>query len=92
MKKLHAGRRWNPWLGRGGLAAGDSRTSLDLGEVMQLPPMDEIVMVAGTPPIRAKKVRYYEDRRFTERVLPPAKSGERRPIIENGRFGQRQDH
>jgi type IV secretion system protein VirD4 len=28
-------------------------------------------MVAGTPPIRAKKVRYYEDRRFTERVLPP---------------------
>jgi type IV secretion system protein VirD4 len=38
---------------------------------MQLPPKDEIVMVAGTPPIRAKKVRYYEDRRFTERVLPP---------------------
>lgn len=28
-------------------------------------------MVAGTPPIRAKKVRYYEDRRFSERVLPP---------------------
>ena len=28
-------------------------------------------MVAGTPPIRAKKVRYYEDRRFAERVLPP---------------------
>jgi type IV secretion system protein VirD4 len=33
--------------------------------------MDEVVMVAGTPPIRAKKARYYEDRRFTERVLPP---------------------
>jgi type IV secretion system protein VirD4 len=28
---------------------------------MQLPPSDEIVMVAGTPPIRAKKARYYED-------------------------------
>jgi type IV secretion system protein VirD4 len=27
-------------------------------------------MVAGTPPIRAKKARYYEDRRFQERVLP----------------------
>jgi type IV secretion system protein VirD4 len=38
---------------------------------MQLPPTDEIVMVAGTPPVRAKKVRYYEDRRFQERVLPP---------------------
>jgi type IV secretion system protein VirD4 len=38
---------------------------------MQLPPSDEIVMVAGTPPIRAKKARYYEDRRFQERILPP---------------------
>jgi type IV secretion system protein VirD4 len=38
---------------------------------MQLPPADEIVMVAGTPPIRAKKARYFEDRRFQERVLPP---------------------
>jgi type IV secretion system protein VirD4 len=48
-----------------------ARQLLTPGEVMQLPPRDEIVMVAGTPPIRAKKVRYYEDRRFTERVLPP---------------------
>ena len=40
---------------------------------MQLPPTDEIVMVSGTPPIRAKKARYYEDRRFAERVLPPPK-------------------
>lgn len=36
-----------------------------------LAPTDEIVMVAGTPPIRAKKARYYEDARFSERVLPP---------------------
>ncbi len=38
---------------------------------MQLPPADEIVMVAGIPPIRAKKARYYEDARLKERVLPP---------------------
>lgn len=38
---------------------------------MQLPPTDEIVMVAGTPPIRATKARYYEDVRFIKRVLPP---------------------
>jgi type IV secretion system protein VirD4 len=38
---------------------------------MQLPPDDEIVMVAGVRPIRAKKVRYFKDRRFTERVLTP---------------------
>ena len=28
-------------------------------------------MIAGTPPIRAKKARYYEDARFKERILPP---------------------
>ena len=35
------------------------------------PPSDEIVMVAGTPPIRATKVRYFEDARFQERILTP---------------------
>src|SRR3546814_18485007 len=37
---------------------------------MQLAPTDELVLVSGHRPIRAKKLRYYEDRRFTERVLP----------------------
>jgi len=42
---------------------------------MQLPPDEEIVMVAGVAPIRVRKARYYEDRRFTERLLPePAPS------------------
>lgn len=40
-------------------------------EVMQLPARDEVVMVAGCPPIRARKARYFRDRRFVERVLPP---------------------
>src|SRR3546814_13044785 len=48
-----------------------ARPLLTPGEVMQLPPADEIVMIAGTPPIRAKKARYFEDRRFQERILPP---------------------
>ena len=39
---------------------------------MQLAPTDEIVMVSGTPPVLAKKLRYYEDANFTRRVLPPA--------------------
>jgi type IV secretion system protein VirD4 len=38
---------------------------------MQLPPDQEIVMVAGVAPIRAKKARYYADRRFQARILPP---------------------
>ncbi|KRE12646.1 conjugal transfer protein TraG [Bosea sp. Root483D1] len=68
----YAGHRLSPWLGH--LMVSRSETARPLltpGEVMQLPPADEIVMVAGTPPIRAKKARYYEDARFKERLLPP---------------------
>jgi type IV secretion system protein VirD4 len=72
----YAGHRLSPWLGH--LMVSRSETARPLltpGEVMQLPPTDEIVMVAGTPPIRAKKARYYEDTRFKERILaPPALS------------------
>ena len=70
--KNYAGHRLSPWLGH--LMVSRSETARPLltpGEVMQLPPADEIVMVAGTPPIRAKKARYYEDGRLNERVLPP---------------------
>ena len=70
--KNYAGHRLSPWLGH--LMVSRSETARPLltpGEVMQLPPADEIVMVAGTPPIRAKKARYYEDARLKERVLPP---------------------
>ncbi|MDE2110220.1 MAG: type IV secretory system conjugative DNA transfer family protein, partial [Alphaproteobacteria bacterium] len=47
-----------------------ARPLLTPGEVMQLPPADELVLVSGLPPIRAKKLRYYEDRNFTTRVSP----------------------
>ena len=48
-----------------------ARPLLTPGEIMQLPPTDEIVMVAGTPPIRAIKARYFEDARLQERILTP---------------------
>jgi type IV secretion system protein VirD4 len=70
--KNYAGSRLSPWLGH--LMVSRSETARPLltpGEIMQLPPTDEIVMVAGTPPIRAKKARYYQDPRFQERILPP---------------------
>ncbi|RWX69336.1 conjugal transfer protein TraG [Mesorhizobium sp. M4B.F.Ca.ET.089.01.1.1] len=70
--KNYAGHRLSPWLGHLMVSRQETaRQLLTPGEVMQLPPTDEIVMVAGTPPIRAKKARYYEDARFQERVLPP---------------------
>ncbi len=70
--KNYAGSRLSPWLGH--LMVSRSETARPLltpGKVMQLPATDEIVMVAGTPPIRAKKARYFEDRRLQERILPP---------------------
>jgi type IV secretion system protein VirD4 len=70
--KNYAGHRLSPWLGH--LMVSRSETARQLltpGEIMQLPPSDEIVMVAGTPPIRAKKARYYEDARFKERIMSP---------------------
>ncbi|MGG6892281.1 conjugal transfer protein TraG [Rhizobium sp. BR 315] len=72
--KNYAGHRLSPWLGH--LMVSRSETARPLltpGEIMQLPPADEIVMVAGTPPIRAKKARYFEDVRFQERILAPPK-------------------
>lgn len=67
----YAGHRLSPWLGH--LMVSRSETARPLltpGEVMQLPATDEIVMAAGVHPIRAKKARYFEDRRFKERILP----------------------
>ncbi|MFT8988712.1 MAG: conjugal transfer protein TraG [Gluconobacter albidus] len=77
----YAGHRLSPWLGH--LMVSRSETARPLltpGEIMQLPPADEIVMVAGTAPIRAKKARYYEDRRFMDRIMaPPALTRPTRP-------------
>ncbi|MGJ5181995.1 conjugal transfer protein TraG [Bradyrhizobium oligotrophicum] len=70
--KNYAGHRLAPWLGHLMVSRQETpRPLLTPGEVMQLPPADEIVMVAGAPPIRAKKVRYFEDLRFVARILPP---------------------
>ncbi|MEO3434609.1 conjugal transfer protein TraG [Inquilinus sp. CAU 1745] len=68
----YAGHRLAPWLGH--LMVSRQETARPLmtpGEIMQLPPTEEIVMVAGTPPIRATKARYFEDARFQERILTP---------------------
>jgi type IV secretion system protein VirD4 len=51
-----------------------ARQLLTPGEVMQLPPTDEIVMVSGVQPIRGTKARYYEDPRLKARIAKPPKS------------------
>jgi type IV secretion system protein VirD4 len=74
--KNYAGHRLSPWLGHLMVSRQETaRPLLTAGEVMQLPPNDELVLMSGCPPIRAKKARYFEDRRFAERILPPPKPG-----------------
>src|SRR6201987_3798364 len=71
--KNYAGHRLSPWLGHLMVSRQETaRPLLTSGEVMQLPSSDELVLVSGLPPIRAKKARYYDDTRLTERVLAPA--------------------
>ena len=68
----YAGHRLSPWLGHLMVSRQEtSRALLTPGEVMQLPPEDELVLVSGCQPIRAKKARYYEDRELQARILPP---------------------
>ncbi len=72
--KNYAGHRLSPWLGHLMISRQETaRPLLTAGEVMQLPPTDEVVLVSGAPPIRANKARYFEDRRLTERMRPPPK-------------------
>lgn len=67
----YAGHRLAPWLAHVMVSRQETaRALLTPGEVMQLAPTDELVLISGHPPIRAKKLRYYEDRRYTSRVLP----------------------
>ncbi|MDP3747713.1 MAG: conjugal transfer protein TraG [Phenylobacterium sp.] len=76
--KNYAGHRLSPWLGHLMVSRAETaRALLTPGEIMQLPPAEEIVMVSGIHPIRAKKARYFEDRRLAERILPPP--GQRAP-------------
>ncbi len=74
--KNYAGHRLSPWLGHLMVSRQETaRPLLTAGEVMQLPANDELVLMSGCPPIRAKKARYFEDGRFAERILPPPKLG-----------------
>ena len=76
----YAGHRLAPWLAHVMVSRQETaRPLLTQGEVMQLPAADEVVMVAGLAPIRAKKLRYYEDRTFAARILPP-------PVLATDRY------
>lgn len=71
-QRNYAGHRLAPWLGHLMVSRQETaRPLLTPGEVMQLPSDEEVVMVSGQPPIRARKIRYFQDPNFQRRVLPP---------------------
>ncbi len=73
----YAGHRLAPWLAHVMVSRQETaRPLLTQGEVMQLPPKDELVLVSGMPPIRAKKLRYFKDANFRARLLPPPALGD----------------
>ena len=73
----YAGHRLAPWLAHVMVSRQETaRPLLTQGEVMQLPPADELVLVSGIVPIRAKKLQYYMDANFRGRLMPPPVLGE----------------
>jgi type IV secretion system protein VirD4 len=79
----YAGHRLAPWLAHVMVSRQEtSRQLLTPGEVMQLPATDELVLLSGAPPIRAQKLRYFEDGRFTARLSPP-------PHLDDGGYADR---
>lgn len=79
----YAGHRLAPWLAHVMVSRQETaRPLLTPGEIMQLPATDEIVLVSGIAPIRAQKLRYYEDANFTSRLAPP-------PLVTGGIYPDR---
>lgn len=82
-QKNYAGHRLSPWLSHVMVSRQETaRPLLTPGEVMQLPPADELVLVSGLAPIRAKKLKFYEDRNFISRRLSP-------PTLSEASFADR---
>jgi type IV secretion system protein VirD4 len=79
----YAGHRLAPWLAHVMVSRQEtSRPLLTPGEVMQLRSTDELVLLSGIPPIRASKLRYFEDRRFKARLCAP-------PALVHGLYADR---
>ncbi len=50
-------------------------------EVIQLPEDDQIILIESFPPIRSKKIRYFKERNFTKKILPPTVIPQQKPYV-----------
>jgi len=84
-QRNYAGHRLAPWLSHVMVSQQETqRPLMTPGEVMQMPANDALIMLASTPPIRARKLKYFMDENFTARVgaLPiPAIEELRVPVL-----------
>jgi len=79
----YAGHRLAPWLAHVMVSRQETaRALLTPGEVMQLSPDEELVLVSGLAPIRARKLRYFRDGNFNARVAPA-------PMLGAGEYADR---
>jgi len=70
--KNDAGPQFLSWLSRLVISRrATTRLFLASGEVIQLRLSDELIQVFGAAPRRARKARYFENRRLSSRPLPP---------------------
>ena len=75
-QRNYAGHRLAPWLGHVMVSRQETaRPLLTPGEVMQLPQDEAIVLLSGLAPIRAAKLRHYEDANFSDRLIAPPQLG-----------------
>ncbi len=69
--QAYGGHRLAPWLHHVTVSRHENaRPLLTPGEVMQLGPDEELVFVSGCPPVRARKLRYFEEPVLRARTLP----------------------
>lgn len=92
-QRNYAGHRLAPWLGHVMVSRQETaRPLLTPGEVMQLPSEQAIVLVSGLAPIRAQKLRHYEDANFVTRLRPPPQLGSNeyldRPVARPDDWGR----
>ena len=67
-----SGGRFALWHSKGSVTNVEhARALLTESEVMQLDQNDLLIKLAGHPPLRAEKLRYYADPNFQERLQPP---------------------
>ncbi len=60
-------------------------------EVIQLPRDEQILLIESSPPIKSKKIKYYEESFFKRRLLPPIKLPQQEPFDARKFYAKKED-